>query len=32
MVRLETPDKLSVITYVAQLHNYFKDKEPGESA
>lgn len=29
MVRLETPDKLSIITYVAQMHNYFKDHEPG---
>lgn len=29
MMRLVTPDKLSIITYVAQLHNYFKDKEQG---
>ena len=29
MVRLQTPDKLSIITYVAQMHNYFKDHEPG---
>ena len=31
MVRLETPDKLSIITYVAQLHNCFKEMEPGNA-
>ena len=30
MVKLEVPDKLSIITYVAQIHNHFKDEVPGK--
>ena len=32
MVAMRVPDKLCIVTYVAQYANYFRDKTPGESS